>query len=67
MEAVVKADDLRRSSFRRRPESRRFEVHEVMHAAIAREKAIKNWKRRWKIAMIEAHNPDWRDLYPDLL
>jgi putative endonuclease len=44
-----------------------FEAHDEMQAAIAREKAIKNWKRRWKIAMIEAHNPDWRDLYPDLV
>jgi putative endonuclease len=44
-----------------------FEVHEEKQAAIAREKAIKNWKRRWKLALIEAHNSDWRDLYPDLL
>ena len=44
-----------------------FEVHIEMQAAIAREKAIKNWKRRWKLRLIESTNPDWRDLYPDLL
>ena len=44
-----------------------FEIHETMEAAIAREKAIKNWKRVWKIEAIEKTNPHWRDLYPDLL
>ncbi|EQB10941.1 hypothetical protein RLDS_26255 [Sphingobium lactosutens DS20] len=29
---------------------------------IAREKALKAWKREWKIRLIEASNPDWRDL-----
>ncbi len=44
-----------------------YEVHETMDTAIQREKAIKNWKRAWKIKMIEAMNPEWRDLYPGLL
>jgi len=44
-----------------------FEIHEDMLAAIAREKAIKGWKRRWKLELIEAMNPSWRDLYADLL
>ena len=44
-----------------------FEVHESMESAIAREKAIKYWKRRWKLELIEKSNGDWRDLYPDLL
>ncbi len=43
-----------------------YESHDTMESAIQREKAIKNWKRAWKIAMIEAMNPKWRDLYPDL-
>jgi putative endonuclease len=38
-----------------------------MQTAIAREKAIKEWKRAWKIKLIEEVNPDWRDLYEDLL
>ncbi len=42
------------------------EVHATMESAIAREKAIKNWKRAWKIALIEKSNSQWRDLYAEL-
>jgi putative endonuclease len=38
-----------------------------MDAAIAREKAIKEWKRAWKIDLIAKDNPKWRDLYPALI
>ena len=34
--------------------------------AIADEKRIKRWRRRWKIELIEGMNPDWKDLYPTL-
>jgi len=44
-----------------------YEVHDTMESAIRREKAIKNWKRVWKINVIESINPQWRDLYDDLL
>lgn len=44
-----------------------FEVHAEMEPAIAREKEIKGWKRRWKLELIENSNPPWCDLYPDLL
>ncbi len=44
-----------------------YEVHETMESAITREKAIKSWKRAWKIHAIEAVNPQWQDLYSDLL
>jgi len=43
-----------------------FEAHERMVTAIAREKAIKEWKRKWKLELIEQSNPEWRDLYPEL-
>jgi len=43
-----------------------FEVHESVIAAIQREKNIKHWPRRWKIALIEGRNPDWRDLYNEI-
>ncbi len=43
-----------------------FEQHETMESAISREKAIKNWKRDWKIKVIEEMNPQWRDLYEDI-
>ena len=44
-----------------------FEVHEAMDSAIAREKAIKEWKRAWKIQLIEPNNPTWRDLYDEIV
>ena len=44
-----------------------YESHETMESAISREKAIKNWKREWKINVIEMMNPQWLDLYSDLL
>ncbi len=44
-----------------------YEVHETMESAIRREKEIKNWKRTWKLKVIEAMNPLWRDLYDDLI
>jgi len=44
-----------------------YELHANMHSAIAREKAIKVWKGAWKVQLIENSNPDWRDLYEELL
>ena len=44
-----------------------FERHESMGSAIAREKAIKAWKRSWKLDLIQQMNPEWRDLYADIL
>lgn len=43
-----------------------FELHESMYTAIEREKSLKNWKRDWKISLIERQNRDWSDLYPVL-
>lgn len=40
-----------------------YEVHESMESAIEREKRLKEWKRKWKLELIERSNPDWRDLY----
>ena len=44
-----------------------FEQYSDMATAIAREKQIKSWRRAWKIALIETRNPQWLDLYEDLL
>ena len=44
-----------------------FEVHATMESAIAREKAIKEWKRKWKLELIEQQNPYWHDLHDKLL
>jgi putative endonuclease len=42
------------------------EEHATVIEAIAREKALKSWKRDWKIELIEKANPEWRDLWDDL-
>jgi putative endonuclease len=44
-----------------------FELHAEMAQAIAREKQLKRWKRAWKLAMIERHNPEWRDLWDEIV
>lgn len=43
-----------------------FEAHDFVEAVIRREKQIKEWKRDWKINLIESHNPDWVALFPGL-
>jgi len=43
-----------------------FEPHQAREAAWRREKQIKEWKRAWKIELIESDNPQWIDLYPSL-
>jgi len=40
-----------------------YELHENMESAITKEKRIKEWKRAWKLELIESVNPDWQDLY----
>jgi putative endonuclease len=44
-----------------------FEGTPSVLAAIAREKQLKNWRREWKVALIEAGNATWRDLYDEVL
>jgi len=39
------------------------EPHDEIEYAIAREKALKAWKRTWKIELIESVNPGWEDLF----
>lgn len=43
-----------------------YEVHATMRAAIDREKQIKEWKRDWKLDLVERTNPTWIDLYDSL-
>ena len=43
-----------------------FETYDDPVSAIAREKELKKWKRNWKIQLIEAENPDWKDLYESI-
>ena len=54
---------------------KKYSVHRLVHVetfpspqeAIAREKQLKNWHRDWKTRLIEEDNPDWRDLYEDIV
>ena len=43
-----------------------MELHHDINTAILREKRIKRWHRKWKLELIEAQNPQWRDLWPEL-
>jgi putative endonuclease len=43
-----------------------YEVCDDPISAITREKQIKAWKRGWKLKLIEAGNPEWRDLYSEI-
>ena len=44
-----------------------FEIADAMEGAILREKQIKAGSRAKKLALIEAGNPQWRDLYPEIV
>jgi putative endonuclease len=44
-----------------------YEPHESMESAIQRKKQLKEWKRRWKMRLIEGVNPNWEDLYHTLV
>ena len=44
-----------------------YEQRESRESAFARERAMKKWNRTWKIELIHKMNPEWRDLYVELL
>jgi putative endonuclease len=44
-----------------------YELHESMESAINREKRLKDWRRAWKLELIESKNPDWLDLYDTIV
>ena len=44
-----------------------FERHESVIPAIQREKSLKKYRREWKINLVERDNPNWDDLFPDLI
>ena len=43
------------------------ESHDTIESAILREKQLKKWERTWKLRLIEKENPEWRDLYEDII
>ncbi len=44
-----------------------FEEHGSILEARDRERAVKRWRRAWKFKLIEQMNPDWQDLYDQLV
>ena len=44
-----------------------YETTDDINSAITREKQLKKWKRTWKMELIEKNNPEWRDLYSELI
>ncbi len=44
-----------------------YEVHDSRETAFLRERLIKEWRREWKLDLIERMNPAWDDLLPTLL
>jgi putative endonuclease len=44
-----------------------YEVHESRETAFVRERQLKKWNRAWKLELIERVNPDWRDLFEEIM
>lgn len=44
-----------------------YEIHDDIGTAIRREKQMKKWNRSWKINRINQINPEWKDLYGDII
>lgn len=42
-----------------------YETHPTMDVAIRREKQLREWRRLWKIRLIESMNPEWVDLFDE--
>lgn len=55
--------------------TKKYEVHRLVYfeetsnieSALAREKQLKNWQRKWKLQLIEKDNPNWEDLYQKII
>ena len=44
-----------------------YEIFDDIEAAIKLEKLLKKWNRNWKLALINKINPEWKDLYEDIV
>ena len=59
VEGYTKSRDIKRLVY--------FEQFDDISVAIQRETSLKRWYSRWKQELIERHNPEWRDLWDDIL
>jgi putative endonuclease len=76
---IGSTDDLARRVFEHQSRVRGFtakyactklvwcEQHETREGALIRERRMKEWRRSWKLMVIEEDNPDWRDLSLEFL
>ena len=70
VQRIARHRDGKGSEFSARYGTTRFvhaEEYPTIEEAIAREKALKKWRRAWKVNLIETGNPDWDDLYDHLI
>jgi putative endonuclease len=44
-----------------------YETYKDIEEAILREKQMKKWNRKWKVRIIEENNPEWKDLYNEVI
>jgi putative endonuclease len=44
-----------------------YEIFDDIEQAIQREKRLKKWNRQWKLELIEKNNPEWKDLYEEIM
>ena len=44
-----------------------YELHGTMESAIQREKQLKKWNREWKLRLVSESNPEWRDLWDEIV
>ena len=44
-----------------------YELHGTMESAIHREKQLKKWNREWKLRLVGESNPEWRDLWDEIV
>jgi len=72
-------NDLRRRIYEHKEKlvpgfTKKYNIHQLVHyevtddveGALIREKQLKKWNRKWKLALIEKENPGWQDLYDQL-
>ncbi len=44
-----------------------YEIHQDYYYALTRERQMKKWERAWKVRLIEKDNPEWKDLYMEII
>ena len=69
-ERIGQHRDGRASEFTRRYGVKKlvyYEGHDGMEEAVSREKELKKWNRQWKMRLVDHFNPEWKDLYGDIV